>query len=46
MHIGTIMDSRDATFFYDIFPLREDYCSTNQKSIINDEPTEMIEHNE
>jgi hypothetical protein len=46
MHIGTIMDSRDATFFDDIFPLREYYCSTSQKSIINDEPTEMIEHNE
>jgi hypothetical protein len=26
--------------------MREDYCSTSQKSIINDEPTEMIEHNE
>jgi hypothetical protein len=25
--------------------MREDYCSTSQKSIINDEPTEMIEHN-
>jgi hypothetical protein len=46
MHVGTIMDSRDATFFEDIFPMREDYCSTSKKSIINDEPTEMIEHNE
>jgi hypothetical protein len=26
--------------------MREDYCSTSQKSIINDEPAEMIEHNE
>jgi RNase P/RNase MRP subunit p30 len=26
--------------------MREDYCSTNQKSIINDESTDMIEHNE
>jgi hypothetical protein len=25
--------------------MREDYCSTSQKSIINGEPTEMIEHN-
>jgi hypothetical protein len=46
MHVGTIMDSRDAIFFEDIFPMREDYCRTSQKSIINDEPTEMIEHNE
>jgi hypothetical protein len=46
MHVGTIMKSRDATFFEDIFPMREDYYSTSQKSIINDEPTDMIEHNE
>jgi hypothetical protein len=46
MHVGTIMDSRDATFFEDIFSIREDYCSTSQKSLINDEPTDMIEHNE
>jgi hypothetical protein len=46
MHVGTIMDSRDAIFFEDIFPMREDYYSTSQKSIINNEPTEMIEHNE
>jgi hypothetical protein len=26
--------------------MREDYCSTSQKSLINDEPTDMIEHNE
>jgi hypothetical protein len=46
MHVGTIMDSSDATFFEDIFPMREDYCSTSQNSIINNKPTEMIEHNE
>jgi hypothetical protein len=34
MHVGTIMDSRDAIFFEDIFPMRENYCSTSQKSII------------
>jgi hypothetical protein len=45
MHVGTIMDSRDATFFEDVFPMRDDYCNTSQKSIINDEPSEMIEHN-
>jgi hypothetical protein len=45
-HVGTIMDSRDATFFEDIFSMQEDYCSTSQKSLINDEPTDMIEHNE
>jgi hypothetical protein len=39
MHVDTIMDSRDAIFFEDIFPMREDYYSTSQKSIINDEPT-------
>jgi hypothetical protein len=42
MHVGTIMDSKDATFFENIFPMREDYCSTSQKFIRNDEPTEMI----
>jgi hypothetical protein len=26
--------------------MREDYYSTSQKSVINDEPTDMIEHNE
>jgi hypothetical protein len=46
MHVGTIMDSRDATFFEDIFPMQDDYCSTSQKSLTNDEPTDMIEHNE
>jgi hypothetical protein len=46
MHVATIMDSRDATFFEDIFPMWEDYCSTSQISLINDEPTDMIEHNE
>jgi hypothetical protein len=46
MHVGTIMDSRDAIFFEDIFLMLEDYYSTSKKSIINDEPTEMIEHNE
>jgi hypothetical protein len=46
MHVGIIMDSKDATFFEDIFPMRVDYCSNSQKTIINDEPIEMIEHNE
>jgi hypothetical protein len=26
--------------------MREDYYSTSQKSLINDEATDMIEHNE
>jgi hypothetical protein len=46
MHVGTIMDSRDAIFFEDIFSMREDYCSTSQRSLINDKPNDMIEHNE
>jgi hypothetical protein len=46
MHVGTIIDSRDATFYEDIFPMREDYYSACQKSIINNDPTEMIENNE
>jgi hypothetical protein len=45
MHVGTIMDSRDATFFRISF-LCEDYCSSSKKSLINDEPTDLIEHNE
>jgi hypothetical protein len=28
MLVGTIMDSRDAIFFENIFPMREDYCNT------------------
>jgi hypothetical protein len=46
MHVGIIMDSRDATFFKDVFPMREDYCNSSQKSLINDELTDMIKHNE
>jgi hypothetical protein len=46
MHVDTIIDSINATFFENIFPIREVYCITSQKSIINDESTYMIEHNE
>jgi hypothetical protein len=46
MHVGIIMDSRNATFFKDVFPMREDYCNSSQKSLINDELTDMIKHNE
>jgi hypothetical protein len=46
MHVGTIMDSRNTTFLKDIFPMRGNFCSGSQKSLINDEPTDMIEHNE
>src|SRR4051812_24229544 len=50
MHVGTIMESNDATFFEDIFPMKETPSSSNQKmpsSSTQDlipEPTMAIEH--
>src|SRR4051812_24429944 len=31
MHVGTIMESNDATFFEDIFPMKESSSSSNQE---------------
>src|SRR6187551_1925725 len=49
MHVGTIMESRDATFFEDIFPMKEEAStSSHELSVSNEpkEPTTVIEHNE
>jgi hypothetical protein len=31
MHVGTIMESNDATFFEDIFPMKDSTSSSNQE---------------
>ena len=31
MHVGTIMESNDATFFEDIFPMKDMATSSNQE---------------
>jgi hypothetical protein len=49
MHVGTLMESRDATFFENIFPMKEvDSTSSHELSINNEpkEPAVLIEHNE
>src|SRR3954462_7958723 len=52
MHVGTIMESNDATFFEDIFPMKDSSSSSNQEMpslssqelITIPEPTISIEH--
>src|SRR3954468_7288217 len=52
MHVGTIMESNDATFFEDIFPMKDSSSSSNkempslssQELITIPEPTISIEH--
>ena len=46
MHVGTIMESRDATFFENIFSMRDETSSSRQEFIENDNFTEPIEHSE
>jgi hypothetical protein len=46
MHVGTIMESRDATFFENIFPMRDETSSSRQELIENYGSAEPIEHNE
>ena len=46
MHVGTIMESRDATFFENIFSMRDETSSSRQEFIENDNFTESIEHSE
>ena len=36
MHVGTIMESRDATFFENIFPMRDGTSSSRQEFIEDD----------
>jgi hypothetical protein len=52
MHVGTIMESNDATFFEDIFPMEDTPSSLNQERPSSSrhelveipEPTILIEH--
>ncbi|KAK1682301.1 hypothetical protein QYE76_043149 [Lolium multiflorum] len=52
MHVGTIMESNDATFFEDIFPMKDKSSSSNQEMpssssqelVTIPEPTIAIEH--
>jgi hypothetical protein len=46
MHVGTIMESRDATFLKNIFPIRDETSSSRQEFIEDDGSAEPIEHNE
>jgi hypothetical protein len=42
MHVGTIMESRDATFFENDFPMKSTSSSSNQESIISHEHDNLI----
>jgi hypothetical protein len=44
MHVGT--ESKYATFFGDIFPMREEGSTTSSELSVNKEPAVLIEHNE
>ena len=52
MHVGTIMESNDATFFEDIFPMKDMPSSSNQEIptsssqelVVIPESTISIEH--
>ena len=46
MHVGTIIESRDAIFLENIFPIRDGTSSSRQEFIENDSSAEPIEHNE
>ena len=46
MHVGTIMESRDAIFFENIFPMRDETSSSRQELIEDDSSAKKIEHNE
>jgi len=40
------MESKDATFFEDIFPMREEASMTSSELSVNKEYDTLIEHNE
>jgi hypothetical protein len=49
MHVDTIMESKDATFFEEIFPMKEVDSTSGHELSINNEPKEpavLIKHNE
>jgi hypothetical protein len=44
--VGTIMESRDATFFENISPMRDETSSSRQESVKKDDSTKSMELNE
>ena len=46
MNVGTIMESNDATFFEDIFPMKDMPSSSSQRSETTPGPTVPLEHSE
>jgi hypothetical protein len=44
--VSTIMESRDATFFENIFPMRDETSSSRKESVEKDDSTKSIELNE
>jgi hypothetical protein len=44
--VGTIMESRDTTFFDNIFPMRDETSSSRQESVEKDDSTKSMELNE
>jgi hypothetical protein len=44
--VGTIMESRDATFFENIFPMRGETSSSREESVEKDDFTKSMELNE
>jgi hypothetical protein len=44
--VGTIMESRDATFFENIFPMRDEISSSRLESVEKDDSTKLMELNE
>ena len=46
MYEGTIMESRDVTFFEDIFPMKETPSLSSKEPIISHEPTILVTHDE
>ena len=46
LHVDTIMESRDATFFENIFPMKDMHNSTSQANDLTPESIIPIEHSE
>jgi hypothetical protein len=44
--VGIIMESREATFFENIFPMRDEKCTSKQESVEKDDSTKPMELNE
>jgi hypothetical protein len=42
MHVGTIMESRDVTFFKNIFPIKETYSSSSHEFVETPENNDEI----